>query len=35
MYLAGVVFVEYFEHRLILLLIDVKVIGCHYSSSSH
>ena len=35
MYLATVIFVEYFEHGLILLLVDVKVIGCHYSSSSH
>ena len=36
MYLAGILFVEYFEHGLILLLIDGEVIiSFHYSSSSH
>ena len=29
-YLAGVVFVKYLEHRLVFLLINAKVIGCHY-----
>ena len=28
--LAGVVFVKYFEYRLVFLLINAKVIGCHY-----
>ena len=30
--LAWVVFVEYLEYRLVFLLINAKVIGCHYGS---